>query len=384
MNRLSSNKRALVLRCLVEGMSIRGTSRVTGVHHVTISDLLVKAGAACTAFQNETLINLPCTQVQCDEIWSFVYAKDKRTLHISLKAPRITGTVWTWVAMCADTKLVCSWLLGDRTTESALELMRDIAPRFSNRIQLTTDGLKAYREAVEIVFGRDIDFAQLVKTYTAKGGDAGERRNGERHAETTDFIRKDMLGGNPDEDRVSTSYVERQNLSMRMGMRRFTRRTNGFSKRIEFHAHQIALHFMYYNFVRIHQSLRVTPAMEAGVTDRLWEIGDIVGLIEDREPRPGPRGPYRKKKARGKSKKKTAGKNVALARQFPDETVTERALKSNAAPLLISQALLSQESPQEKQARVAEEEEQARIKWAMGQQARLRRRRWKGPSHIYG
>ena len=155
---------------------------------------------------------------------------------------------------------------------------------------------------------------------------------------------------------------------------------------------------MYYNFVRIHQSLRVTPAMEAGVTDRLWEIGDIVGLIEDREPRPGPRGPYgsrssgrrqsrkgnRKKKARGKSKKKTAGKNVALARQFPDASAAERALKSNAAPLLISQALLSQESPQEKQARVAEEEEQARIKWAMGQQARLRRRRWKGPSHIYG
>ena len=195
---------ALVLRCLVEGMSVRSTSRITEVHHVTISELLAKPGTACTAFQNEMLINLPCTQVQCDEIWAFVYAKDKRTLYISLKAPRITGAVWTWVSMCADTKLVCSWLLGDRTTESALELMQDIAPRFTNRIQLTRDGLKAYREAVEIVFGSDIDFTQLVNTYSPKGGDAGERRNGEKHPETMDFIRKDMLEGHTDTDRIST------------------------------------------------------------------------------------------------------------------------------------------------------------------------------------
>ena len=296
MNRLSADKRTQVLRCLVEGVSIRGTSRITGVNHGTIANLLRKAGVACTAFLDENLINLPCTQVQCDEIWSFVYAKDKRLFTISRRAPRIVGTVWTWVAMCSDTKLVCSWLIGDRTTESAIELMRDLEPRFQNRIQLTTDGHSAYQEAVELAFGGDIDYAQLVKSYSTRGGDEGEQRNGEKHAETSAFIRKDVMAGHPDPTSISTSHVERQNLTMRMGMRRFTRRTNGFSKRIENHAHQVALHFMHYNFVRIHQSLRVTPAMEAGLTSHLWELSDIVDLIAEREPRPGPRGPYRKRR----------------------------------------------------------------------------------------
>ena len=279
----------------VEGMPIRGTSRITGVNHGTIANLLASAGIACTAFLEDNLVNLPCTRVQCDETWSFVYVKDKRLHQISRRAPRIVGSVWVWVTMCSDTKLVCAWLLGDRTTESALEFLHHMKPQFRNRIQLTTDGHRAYREAVEVVFGADIDYAQLVKMYGAKGGDKGEQRNGEKYCETSAFTRKDIMEGHLEPNSISTSHVERQNLTMRMGMRRFTRRTNGSSKLIENHAHQVALHFMYYNFVRIHQSLRVSPAMEAGITDRLWEISDIVDLIAEREPKPGPRGPYKKR-----------------------------------------------------------------------------------------
>ena len=338
MNRLSADKRALVLHCLVEGMSIRGTSRLTGVNHGTITSLLEKAGVACTAFLDKSLINLPCTQVQCDEIWSFVYAKDKRLFDISRRAPRIVGTVWTWVAMCAETKLVCAWVIGDRTLASAIELMRDLEPRLRNRIQLTTDGHSAYQEAVEIAFGANVDYAQLVKSYSTKDGDEGEQRNGEKHAETSAFIRTDVMTGKPEPAAISTSHVERQNLTMRMGMRRFTRRTNGFSKRLENHANQVALHFMHYNFVRIHQSLRITPAMQAGVTDRLWEISDIVRLIAEREPPPGPRGPYGPRPCRN-GKRKRAEHEAKRTRAILD------AFTGDASDSAVSRTLLEREWP---------------------------------------
>ena len=303
MNRLPSKKRALVLRCLVEGMSIRSAARTTDVSAPTISSLLVKAGNVCTAYMDKSMRDLPCRRLQCDEIWAFVYAKDKRLMNVSLMAPSIAGTVWTWVAMCADTKLVPTWIIGDRRFESARELMLDLQPRLKHRIQLTTDGHSAYQEAVELAFGANVDYAQIVKSYSSLGKADGEERNGVQPAgNVQDFIRKDVLNGNPADVAISTSFIERQNLTMRMGMRRFTRRTNGFSKRVENHAHAVALHFMYYNFVRIHQTLRITPAMAAGVADTVWEVDDIVSLIAEGEPKSyGPRGPYRKTRKRKKS-----------------------------------------------------------------------------------
>ena len=333
MNILSAEKRALVLRCLVEGTSIRGTGRITNTAKDTVMSLVVRAGMAATRFQDQMFHDLPCRKMQCDELWSYVFCKDKHLLNgVSPLAPAIRGTVWTWVVMCADTRLVPVWYTGDRTTETALELMLDLKHRLKYRIQLTTDGLSAYREAVEIVFGDGIDYAQLVKQYTELGGDEGEQRNGEAYAETQEFLRKDIYIGDPDERAISTSYVERQNLTQRMSNRRLTRRTNGYSKRIENHAHQIALHFWHYNFARIHESLRVTPAMEAGVTDRLWDFNDLVKLIEDDDPKHGPRGPYRKKKV-----------TEDLKPTLPDRLKGSKLVKSNGeedSPILVSQALL--------------------------------------------
>ena len=291
MNKLSRDKRILIIRCLVEGMSVRATARTADVSKNTVARLLVQAGKVCGQYQAEVLRELPCTRIQVDEIWSFIYAKEKNVPRAK-NAPPEAGDVWTWTAMCADTKLVPSWQVGDRSGATAIDLMDDLRPRLANRVQLTTDGHKSYLEAVEGAFGGDVDYAQLVKLYGSQEGKGDERRYSPA---TCTGIRKKTIEGGPDPDHVSTSFIERQNLTMRMSMRRFTRLTNAFSKKIENHAHAVALHFMFYNFCRIHSTLKITPAMAAGVTTRLREIGDIVDLIETAEPKPGPRGPYRKR-----------------------------------------------------------------------------------------
>lgn len=290
MNTLPTHKKTLILKCLVEGMSIRSVARVADVSRNTVTKLLIDAGKVCAEYQDEVLRDLPCARIEVDEIWSFIYAKQKNVARAK-NAPREAGDVWTWTAICADTKLVPSWIIGDRTSATGIEFMDDLRARLANRVQLTSDGHKAYLEAVEGAFGGDVDYAQLIKLYGNEGGQSETRYS---PAECTG-IKKRVIEGRPAKELISTSYAERQNLTMRMSMRRFTRLTNAFSKKIENHAHSVALHFMYYNFCRIHQTLKVTPAMEAGVTDRLWEVSDIVRLVEAAAPKPGPRGPYKKR-----------------------------------------------------------------------------------------
>lgn len=274
MNRLPKEKQIQVVAALVEGMSIRSTVRMTGVAKNTIVKLLANLGAACSAYQDQKFRELPCRRIECDEIWSFVGAKEKNVPAEKRGQPGL-GDVWTWTAIDADTKLIPSWLIGDRSPDSAHRFMLDLAGRLSHRVQLTSDGLKLYVDAVENAFDNDIDFAQLVKHY---GLD--KRKDEARYSPAIcTGIKKDAVIGNPNMKYVSTSYVERANLTMRMNMRRFTRLTNAFSKKIENHVAAIALHFMHYNFARIHQTTRVTPAMAAGVTDHVWEIGGIVGLL---------------------------------------------------------------------------------------------------------
>ena len=249
---------------------------MTGVAKNTVAKLLLDLGAACTAYQDRTLRNLPSRRLQCDEIWSFVGAKDKNVPAGQEKLGR--GSVWTWTAIDADTKLVPSWLVGTRDAGSAYEFMTDVASRLRCRVQLTTDAHKPYLSAVEDAFGADIDYATLQKLY-------GSDQNGHKlysPAKCLGCVAK-AVTGTPDPKHVNTSYVERQNLTMRMSMRRFTRLTNGFSKKVENHAAAVALYFMYYNFGRVHQTLRVTPAMEAGVTDHVWSIKEIVGLLDVQE-----------------------------------------------------------------------------------------------------
>jgi IS1 family transposase len=279
MNRLDPTKRAQAISALVEGNSIRATSRMTGIARNTLLSLVVDAGAACAEFQDKALQNLQCKRIQCDEIWQFCYAKDKN-VPLDKKGQFGIGSVWTWTALDADTKLVCSWMIGNRDAYAAYEFMKDLQGRLASRVQLTTDGHSAYLQAVEAAFGADIDFAQLVKIY-------GESPEAEKRYSPAECIgaKKNAISGDPDMKHVSTSYVERQNLTMRMHMRRFTRLTNGFSKKLENHVAAVSLHFMYYNFVRIHQTLRITPAMAAGVTDRLWEMADIVRLLDERNER---------------------------------------------------------------------------------------------------
>lgn len=273
MNKLSIERRVQILRCLVEGNSIRSTTRITGAAKNTVVKLLVDAGKACAEYQYKTLRNLPCKRVQCDEIWSFCYAK-KKNVPEKYKGQFGYGDVWTWTAICADTKLVPSWLVGDRSAEIAHIFIQDLASRLKQRVQLTTDGHKAYLEAVEGAFGADIDYAMLIKIY-------GKDSEGEKRYSPAKIINTEerRVMGNPDPKHISTSYAERQNLTMRMSMRRFTRLTDAFSKKVENLGHAVALHFMYYNFVRIHQTLKVTPAMEAKVTERLWDIEDIISLF---------------------------------------------------------------------------------------------------------
>jgi IS1 family transposase len=274
MNQLSNEKRAQIVAALVEGNSIRSTVRMTGASKNTIAKLLVELGAACSEYLNKTLVNLPCKRVQCDEIWSFVGCKEKNVTAEKAARDGIVGDIWTWVAIDADTKLVCSWTVGDRSIRTAMPFMKDLASRLSNRVQLTTDAHKAYLNAVDAAFDYEIDYAMLIKIYN----DTSEGQRRYSPLECTG-CKKEEISGNPDPRHISTSYVERQNLTMRMQMRRFTRLTNAFSKKLENHVASIAIHYMYYNFCRIHQTLRITPAMAAGVTDRLWSLKDIVALI---------------------------------------------------------------------------------------------------------
>ena len=272
MNRLPRNKQIQVVSALVEGNSIRATVRMTGVAKNTVIKLLVDIGAACEAYQVEKLVNLPCKRIQCDEIWSFVGAKQKQ---VNAGAHGV-GDVWTWTAICADTKLVPSWLVGDRGLDTAKRFVSDLAGRLASRVQVTSDGHKCYVDAVEGAFGSEVDFAQLVKQYGNEQRECSEVRYSPA---VCTGAKKVPVTGNPDPAHISTSYVERQNLTMRMSIRRFTRLTNAFSKKVENHCAAVALHFMHYNFCRIHQTLRVTPAMAAGVTDHVWEIGEIVDLL---------------------------------------------------------------------------------------------------------
>jgi IS1 family transposase len=273
MNKLTDAKRAQVVAALVEGCSIRATSRMTDVARNTVNKLLVELGAACSEYLNKALVNLPCRRVQCDEIWSFVYCKQKNmTMEIAEK--QIAGDVWTWVAMDADTKLVCSWMAGKRDLASATDFINDLAGRLSNRVQLTTDGLRAYLTAIEGAFGEDIDYAILHKLY-------GADRPGEARYSPANCIgcEKKTAIGTPEEKHISTSYIERQNLTMRMQMRRFTRLTNAFSKKIENHVASLAIHYMHYNFCRIHQTLRITPAMAASITDHVWSLNELLNCL---------------------------------------------------------------------------------------------------------
>jgi len=274
MNRLSTEDRARVVKALVEGNSLRATARMTGVARMTVEKLLRDLSAACIEYQDKHLRNLSARRVQCDEIWAFVGCKQKNVTPKTIERGAI-GDIWTWVAMDADTKLAISWLVGDRGAASAYALMDDLASRLAHRIQLTTDGHKVYAEAVESAFWQGIDYAMLIKVY-------GADRDKEATYSPAQCVgtRTVKVLGVPNEKHISTSYVERQNLTMRMSMRRFTRLTNGFSKKIENHAQAVALHFMYYNFVRIHQTLRVTPAMAAGISSKAWEVEDLIALLD--------------------------------------------------------------------------------------------------------
>lgn len=277
MNKLPLTRQKQVVAALVEGNSIRATVRMTGVAKNTVVKLLADLGRACAEYQDQALRNLPCKRLQCDEIWCFVYAKAKNVSRAKA-APEGAGDAWTWTALDADTKLVPCWTIGPRDAGVAYDFMQDLAGRLSNRVQLTTDGLKAYLEAVEGAFGNAIDYAQLVKLYGELSTQGPERKYSPSNFCGT---RVSVVSGDPNDRAISTSYVERQNLTMRMAMRRFTRLTNAFSKKLENLGHAVALHFMYYNFCRIHQTLRVTPAMAAGVTDRLWEIEDMLALLAE-------------------------------------------------------------------------------------------------------
>lgn len=274
MNRLSTVKRTAVVAALVEGNSIRATARMTQVSKPTILKLLVHLGEACTRYQDATVRHLRSKRVECDEIWQFCYAKAKNVPE-KKRGQFGYGDVWTWTALDADTKLIVSWLVGGRDAGAAYTFMQDVAARIRTRIQLTTDGHKVYINAVEDAFGADVDYAMLTKVY----GTAPENETRYSPAKIVSTS-SEVIKGDPDPAYISTSYVERQNLTMRMHIRRFTRLTNAFSKKIENHCAAVALHFMHYNFCRVHQTLRVTPAMEAGLASHVWSIGELVGLID--------------------------------------------------------------------------------------------------------
>jgi len=287
MNRLTTEKRAQILDAMVEGNSIRAIVRMTGASKNTIIKLLEDAGEAFSEYQDRVFHDLQCKRLQLDEIWAFCYAK-ARNVPFAKDAPEGAGDIWTWVALDADTKLVPSWRIGDRSGATAIEFVCDLSRRLAQRVQVTSDGHRAYLDAVERGFGADVDYAQLIKLYGEVPHPAG--RYSPAQIQGTKMF---CCTGKPDPAHISTSYVERQNLTMRMSMRRFTRLSNGFSKKAINHSYSVAIHFMHYNFVRIHQSLRITPAMAAGVTTKLWSLIDMARIIEDwetaRAAKPGDR-----------------------------------------------------------------------------------------------
>jgi IS1 family transposase len=279
MNKLSTERRAAIVRCLVEGNSARATARLTGTSRTTVLSLVVELGQMCRLYQNQKLRNLPCKRIQADEVWSFAGAKEKQVQN----GAKGEGDVWTWTAICADTKLMVSWLVGTRGSHAARRFMADLQGRLANRVQLTTDGHSAYLDAVDRAFGLDVDYAMLVKIYQSTLGDRG------RYSPPVCVgAEKSWINGDPDPDHVSTSYVERMNLTMRMGNRRFTRLTNAFSRKVENHAYSVDIHFMHYNFCRAHTTLTkahpyhypTTPAMAAGLTDHAWTLEEVCALLD--------------------------------------------------------------------------------------------------------
>ena len=276
MNKLTQAKRVQIISALVEGNSVRATCRMTGAAKGTVLKLVVDLGQSCAAYLDRTLRNLNCRNIQCDEVWSFCYAKEKNVPE-EMKGKLGFGDVWTWTAIDADTKLIVSYLVGGRSTGYATKFIADLTSRLAHRVQLTTDGHRAYLTAVEKGFGGEVDYAMLDKLYASPPREGRTTRYSPAECCGT---RKIKIKGNPDIAQVSTSFVERQNLTMRMGMRRMTRLTNAFSKKIENQAHAVAIHFMHYNFCRIHQTLRVTPGMQAGLANHVWELEELADLIK--------------------------------------------------------------------------------------------------------
>jgi IS1 family transposase len=293
MNRLTTEKRRAVIAALVEGNSIRATCRLTGVAKNTVTKLLVDMGTVCSVHMDRLMRDLPCERIQCDEIWAFVYAKQK---NVPLEKRDEAGDVWTWIAIDPDTKLVPTYHVGPRDLGAAHAFMHDLARRLRNRIQLTTDGHEAYRSAVRAAFGANVDYAQLVKQY---GTDQDPSRPEKRYSPSI-CIGADPIpvNGDPDAAHISTSHVERLNLTMRMSMRRYTRLTNAFSKKVENLTAAVSLHFMHYNFCRVHKSLSTSPAVAAGVADHVWTLDELIGLLEEAEAVPTRRGRYTKTRAR--------------------------------------------------------------------------------------
>ncbi|MHA1524444.1 MAG: IS1 family transposase [Alphaproteobacteria bacterium] len=285
------HKRTQILAMMVEGSSMRSISRVTGVSINTVSKLLVDAGKACAAYHDAHVRNVKAARIQCDEIWSFCYAKAKNVAKAKA-APAGSGDVWTWTALDSDSKLIVSYELGDRSASTAIEFMDDLRTRLANRVQLTTDGHKAYLEAVEGAFGGDVDFAQLIKLYGDEPNKGPERKYS---PSICTGAKKRRVEGDPDPRHVSTSHVERNNLTMRMGMRRFTRLTNAFSKKLENHFHMLSLYFVHYNFCRMHKTLRMSPAMAAGVSDTLHDMEWLAEMIDATLPKASLRGSYKKR-----------------------------------------------------------------------------------------
>ncbi len=280
MNQLPLSKRVMILNMLVEGMSMRSISRTADVSINTVTKLLVDAGWACAEYHDEMVRGIQAKRVQCDEIWSFCYAKDKN-VETAKNAPGGSGDVWTWTALDSDSKMILCYLIGDRSLDTARDFMLDLRSRLLGRVQLTTDGLHSYLEAVEEAFGDTVDFAQLIKLFQDPPKE--EKRYSPSRCTGT---RKRRIQGQPDKAAISTSHVERHNLSMRMGMRRFTRLTNAFSKKLDNHLHMLSLYFLHYNFCRIHKTLRVTPAMEAGLSSSPRNMGWIISLIDAKAPKP--------------------------------------------------------------------------------------------------
>lgn len=306
MNKLDTKTRAQILTLLVEGTSMRSITRITGVSINTVSKLLVEAGQLCAAYHSRTVQNVKAQRVQCDEIWSFCYAKQKN-VKTAKAAPEVAGDVWTWTAIDADSKLIVSYLVGERHAYAASEFMHDVAYRLATRVQLTTDGHAAYLRAVEGAFGMDVDYAMLIKIY----GAAPESAKGRYSPAECIGAEKKPIMGEPDDKHISTSYVERQNLTMRMSMRRFTRLTNAFSKKIDNHYYMLALYFVFYNFCRIHKTLRVTPAMAAGLSDTVHDMDWVVGMMDAVAAKPNR--PARYNQAKGTTDVLNKGVTLAMA-----------------------------------------------------------------------